>query len=345
VAGILNQTFGDFEFLIIDDASTDRTPALLAEIRDARVRVVRNETNLGLTASLNRGLALSTGEFIARQDADDDSHPERLARQIEFLHAHPPVAAVGSQARLVDGHGRSLGNKDFPLGPRGIWWAHLFDNALAHSVVTFRRATVQAIGGYDESFPASQDYELWSRLGERHQLANLPERLVTLRILDSSVTRTHRRPELIRAIQSVHAARLFPGRTLSEAELDLLAQFRSPIEPSSLERFHALFAELLEAYRAAWPEVKMSRDFARTLALQYERIGYNLLPAARRAGLAEIARAIGASPARIFHLPWIRIAALAMLGNSARQVYERLAGPPSSESSPKPTPAPGVFPR
>jgi hypothetical protein len=325
IRSVLSQTFRDFEFLIVDDASTDGTPKILRSFRDPRLRLVRNEVNSGLTVSLNRGLKTARGEWVVRQDADDLSHPERLARQLAFLSAHPAVAAVGAQARLVDGFGRSQGRKDFPIGYRSIWWAHLFDNALAHSAVTFRKAAVLAVGGYDESFRASQDYDLWSRLGDRNLLANLPERLVTLRILPTSVTRTHRQPELIRKIQTEHAARLFPGRVLSDGELCLLAQFRSRVEPASLKPFLRLFHELLEAYHAAWPETRVSGDFCRTLALQYERIGYNLLPVARGPGIRQIARAVRIWPPRLLALPWVRVIALTLFGEFARKIYARFA--------------------
>lgn len=324
VDSILGQSWREFEFLIIDDASTDRTPEYLTSLRDSRIRVVRNETNLGLTASLNRGLHLATGELIARQDADDLSHPQRLAKQAAFLSANPQVAAVGTQALLMDGQGRSQGRKDFPLGYRSIWWSHLWDNALAHSAVMFRKRVVIHVGGYDEGYRASQDYELWSRLGERHMLANLPDRLVTLRILDSSVTRTHRQPELIRRIQAAHFERVFPGRAATDEELDLIAKFRSRVDPQHIERFQTFFHALLTAYQSAWPEVRISGDFCRTLAMQYERVGYNLLPVARGQGIARIARAVRVWPPRALSLPWVRIVALAIFGDSARRLYERL---------------------
>ncbi len=324
VASILDQSWREFEFLIIDDASTDETPGFLRSMVDPRVRVVRNETNLGLTASLNRGLQLAQGELIARQDADDLSHPHRLAKQAAFLSAHPQVAAVGSQVRMIDEHGRALGRKDFPLSHRGIWWSHLWDNALAHSAVMFRRTTVLAAGGYDEGYRASQDYELWSRLGERHLLANLPERLLTLRVVPSSITRTHRQPELIRTIQAAHFSRLFPGRMFTEDELDLIAHFRTCVPPEALPRFRALHHDLSASYQAAWPEVRISGDFARTLGLQFERIGYNLLPASRSAGLRELARAVRIWPPRALAFPWMRIAAITLLGDHARRLYERI---------------------
>jgi glycosyltransferase involved in cell wall biosynthesis len=326
VESILAQSFRAFEFLIIDDASTDQTPQILRSYADERVRVIRNESNLGLTRSLNRGLEFARGELIARQDADDWSHPQRLERQVAFLDWHSAVAAVGAQARLVDGRGASLGNKDFPLTHDGICWMHLFDNALAHSAVTFRKAA----GAYGETYSASQDYELWSRLSTDHQLANLRERLVTLRVLESSITRTHKRPELIRQIQAQHFQRLFPGRTMTDEELALVGQFRTRIEPQSLPKFRAITGEWIATFCHVRPGACATADFRRTLALQAERIGYNLLETDRGAALRELARAIRTWPPRALHLPWMRIAALALLGDSARKVYARVMGRSSS---------------
>ncbi len=320
IRSILGQTFKNFEFLIIDDASTDGTAELLRAEVDPRIRVISLTENIGLTAALNRGLKEAHGEFIARQDADDLSAPRRLEYQAAFLKTNPACAAVGSQAWLMDGQGRSLGRKNFPLSYRGIAFGHLFDNALAHSAVMVRRSVVH--DGYDETFTASQDYELWSRLAERHALANLPQRLVTLRVLNSSITRTHKRPELIRRIQTEHYQRLF-ARPASEADLDLIALFRTRVTPERLREFRGLLDELCASYEMAWPGVTGSGDFRRTLAMLHERIGYNLLTLSRGAGLGELLRAVSIWPPLIFSLPWIRIAALAVLGDSARRLYDK----------------------
>lgn len=320
IRSVLAQTFQNFEFLILDDASTDGTADLLRAQNDPRIRVISLTENIGLTAALNRGLAEARGEFIARQDADDLSAPRRLEYQAAFLKTNPACAAVGCQVRLIDGNGRSLGKKNFPLGYRGICFAHLFDNSLAHSAVMFRRS---AIGeGYDETFTASQDYDLWSRLSERHALANLPQRLVTLRVLDSSITRTHKRPELIRRVQAEHYQRLF-ARPVSEADLDLIALFRTRVTPERLREFRGLLDELCASYDAAWPGVVNSGDFRRTLALLHERIGYNLLTLSRGPGLGELLRAVGTWPPLAGSMPWLRIAALAVLGDSARRLYDK----------------------
>lgn len=322
VQSILAQTFREFEFLIVDDASTDGTPDYLRTLTDPRIRILSLPQNIGLTAALNAGLREARGEFVARQDADDWSHPRRLELQLAYLQSHPRCAAVGSQARLIDGSGRSLGKKDFPLSPHGIRFAHLFDNALAHTAVTFRRAEVLSLGGYDETWTASQDYELWSRLSATHDLANLPQRLATLRILGTSITRQHKRPELIRRVQAAHYERLF-GRVPTDADLDLIALFRSRVVPERLREFRALLEELIAAYTEKHPAAATDADFRRSLSMIHERVGYNLLSLSRRAGLGELFRAIRTRPAVIFSLPWLRIGALTVLGDSVRRLYER----------------------
>lgn len=320
VESVLAQKFGDFEFLILDDASSDGTAAYLASLSDPRVRVITLEQNIGLTAALNRGLKEARGAFIARQDADDISHPERFQIQAVYLRITPACAAVGSQVRLMDRHGRSLGNKQLPLMPDAIRFSHLFDNALAHSAVMFRKTAVEEIGGYDESFPVSQDYELWSRLSERHTLANLPQYFSTLRILDDSITRQHRRPELIQRVQREHFARLF-AREPAVQELELISLYRSKIPPDKLPLFRLLLEDLVRRFKAT--QKCVSGDFRRGLALIHERIGYNLLDVSRVAAWRELMAAIGTHPPCIFSLPWPKIVALTLLGDKARQLYTK----------------------
>jgi len=182
VASILAQTFGDFEFIIIDDGSTDGTAAILDAFDDPRIRRITHPVNRGLTASLNEGLALARGQYIARQDADDVSLPDRLARQVAYLQAHPDIVVVGAQARLIDAAGRRIPDHMLakPLTPAGVRFKLLFDGPLIHSSVMFRRDVVQGrFGGYDPSWPTNQDYELWSRLAQAGcAMANLPDVLV-----------------------------------------------------------------------------------------------------------------------------------------------------------------------
>jgi glycosyltransferase involved in cell wall biosynthesis len=192
VDSILAQTFTDFEFLIVDDGSTDGTPALLARVRDPRVRVVRNDVNLGLTRSLNHGLSLARGALVARQDADDRSHPRRLAAQLAFLDREPDVVVLGTQGRYIDARGRVRSVAPWPKSTSSlaIRWQLFFDSPFIHTSVMFRKAVIWTeLGGYDESFVTSQDFELWSRLDARGcTMRNLPAALVDFRVHRRSVT-------------------------------------------------------------------------------------------------------------------------------------------------------------
>jgi glycosyltransferase involved in cell wall biosynthesis len=192
VGSILNQTFTDFEFLIVDDGSSDDTPKCLASYNDQRVRIVRNPTNIGLTRSLNRGLQLARGALIARQDVDDVSHPERLRTQVEFLQHEPDVVVLGAQARYIDAAGRIKHAAPWPkpTSPLAVQWQLLFEGPFIHTSVMYRKAVVwDELNGYDESFATSQDFELWLRIRNRgHLMQNLPSTLVDFRIHDESVS-------------------------------------------------------------------------------------------------------------------------------------------------------------
>lgn len=144
IESVLAQTFTDFEYLIINDAAVDESREIAASYRDPRIRIVDNETNLGLTRSLNRGLAMAQGELIARFDSNDVCFPERLAKQVAFLDAHPDVAAVGIQATIIDVAGRRIRRAETrrPTGEAGIRWYCLFDTPLIHPGVMYRRAVV-----------------------------------------------------------------------------------------------------------------------------------------------------------------------------------------------------------
>ncbi len=324
IESVLAQTFRDFEFLIVDDGSRDDSAAIAASYDDPRIRLIPNLENRGQTVCLNQGLTLARGEFVARLDADDLAQPERLRRQVEFLDAHPGVALVGSEAEQIDPAGHVLERVRLPADTLSIRWANLFDNSFLHSAVVFRTALVrQEFGGYDESFRCSQDYALWSRIARRHEVANLAEPLVRLRAHPDSMMRTQstRLVEEADRIQRDNLAAQFPDRAFREDEFALLRQFRFRVAPETLRAFRALREELLLAFRKAWPETQDSAEFRRTLARQHERIGYNLLDVSRRDGLAELARAVRVFPPVALEIPWMRVAALAVFGETARALH------------------------
>lgn len=189
VASMLAQTFTDFELLIIDDGSTDSTRAVLEAIHDSRLRLVANPYNLGLIKTLNRGLELAAGHYIARMDADDVSAPERLERQVEFLESHPEVDVLGTMANLIDESGKTIGKlADYPTEADDVRAYLLRECCLIHPTVMFRKDVVRALGGYDLSARHAEDYDLWLRLSDDHEIANLPEALVSYRMHRNQVS-------------------------------------------------------------------------------------------------------------------------------------------------------------
>ncbi len=204
VDSILGQTFDDFEFIIVDDGSTDATPAILDSYTDARIVRLRNEANIGLTRSLNKGLAVARGEYVARQDADDVSLPERLQKQIEFLDVHTEIAALGTAYIEVPIDGRPERLIVMPHTAESICEHLFYSHCFCHGSVVLRHTCIVAIGGYDESYRVAQDRDLWLRLAERFSLGNLVEPLYRLHVSANSITgsaRMQQRRSARRAVQ------------------------------------------------------------------------------------------------------------------------------------------------
>ena len=187
VDSVLRQTLDGFELIVIDDGAEPAIRACLQAITDPRIRYVRNETNLGLAASLNRGLALANGAYLARQDADDLSEPDRLARQAAFLDDRPDVGFLGAAFTVIDEHGRRLsvirtGTSDVVLRQRLATM-----NPFCHGSVMMRREGVRSLGGY-RALDTCQDYDLWCRMAERCRIANLAEPLYRWRLSSRAVS-------------------------------------------------------------------------------------------------------------------------------------------------------------
>ena len=182
IESILDQTFKEFEFLIINDCSTDDSRQAILSYQDPRIRLIDNPENLNQTLSLNRGLSETWTELVARMDADDISHPQRLEKQMNYLMRHPDVVAVGTNLRFIDAQGRVIGRFEFPEDDLPLRWMQLFDCPVSCGAVMFRRSVIwDKFGGFDPPIRYAQDWELWSRVLPEHLLANIPEKLVDVR--------------------------------------------------------------------------------------------------------------------------------------------------------------------
>ncbi len=192
IDSILSQTFQDFEFLIVNDGSTDHSRDIICAYDDPRIRLIENEHNLGLTPSLNKGWRLAQGEFIARQDADDISAPERLAKQIARFRAQPDLALVGTAYQEINAQGTFISNGLLPCNSTEIRWDLFFYCPFVHSAMMFRKRMIaEKIGFYNEAFSYAQDYELWWRISRCLQVANISDNLIQLRMNPSSMTATY----------------------------------------------------------------------------------------------------------------------------------------------------------
>lgn len=187
VESVLQQTYTDYEFIIIDDGSKDRTWELLNAFNDPRIRLISNEENIGLTQSLNKGIQMSRGDYLARQDADDISTSERLAMQMRFLREHPEVGVLGTWVAYIDKQGQRIGTWATPGSPPLVSWSLLFGNCIAHPSVIVRRSLLRQGLTYRPEFPYAQDYDLWVRLNTKTQLANLTDVLYWRRVHEEMI--------------------------------------------------------------------------------------------------------------------------------------------------------------
>jgi hypothetical protein len=181
IASILDQSFGDYEFLIINDGSTEPIRDVVNSFRDRRIRLVDQE-NVGLTRSLNRGLALAKGEYVARMDADDWSDPTRLAKQFSVISTNPAPALVGTHFEIVNDDDEIIEEKEIFTDDIYRLWRLQFHNNYGHGTVMFRKTSVQRAGNYDETLTCSQDYDLWSRLITKNNARIIPEFLYKYRL-------------------------------------------------------------------------------------------------------------------------------------------------------------------
>lgn len=214
---VFAQTLDDFELIVIDDASFDATPEILATTDDRRLRVVRNDAQRGIAGSLNRGLPLCRAKFVARMDADDLSAPQRFEMQVAFLDAHPDVGVCGTWVRMFAGDWHR--DRCLETDPERMRCSLVLRNVLSHPSAMMRRELFVQHGlAYDESFTNSEDYDLWSRASHCFPIGNVPEFLLFYRVHDEQVGRMRAaRHAEARRVHLAQLARL--GARLTDEQL------------------------------------------------------------------------------------------------------------------------------
>jgi len=186
IDSILLQTYQNLELIIVDDGSTDSTPTIVGACSDSRIRYFRQK-NKGLPAALNFGISKTAGKYIARMDADDISHPERLKKQVEYLEKNNSVALLGTSFNIIDESNCTIGRSYHLARNEDLQVEFLVRNPFGHGTIMVRRDALEAGGGYDEN-QVIEDYDLWWRIAKNHQVANLTEFLYSWRVVASGIS-------------------------------------------------------------------------------------------------------------------------------------------------------------
>ncbi len=264
IDSVLAQTFSDFELLVIDDGSTDDTATTLSAIDDPRL-VVISQQNQGLARSLNTGIEQARGQYVARMDADDRCHPQRLEWQLAYLKKYPHITICGGAVAAAGGDRQQVWR--YPTTPEAARCELLFRSVLAHPTVMFHRDRWQAAGlGYDETVAYAQDYELWQRAAEVVSIANLPEVLLEYTVLDwQGQGKTDRQQPYVRQVHERALTTL--GISATAQELDLhyrLAFLQGGDDEQMVMQAERWLTRLLSANHAAghYPEPQFGQMLA-----------------------------------------------------------------------------------
>ncbi|AFY29371.1 glycosyltransferase family 2 protein [Cyanobium gracile] len=223
IDSILVQVHDDYELIVIDDGSTDDSALILERLNDPRIRFFR-QPNQGLAATLNRGIAHARGQYIARQDQDDLSYPERLEKQVTFMESHPDCVLLGTWAQILEVDRPVDRFHRHPVDEAELRYQMLFNNPFVHSSVMLRKEAVQQVGGYttDPDRQPPEDFELWSRLSRVGQVANIGEVLMAYREIPGSMSRVGPSPFRRRLI-TICAENLAAAALLAPDDPDVVA--------------------------------------------------------------------------------------------------------------------------
>ena len=239
---LLNQTFKNFEIVLMDDGSTDRSVEIAEKFQDPRIKIYRNPENLGLVATLNRGLELSTGEFIARIDADDIALPERLEKQLSFMKTHPDCILLASDRALIDENGIALPSfTSQPRDPEIISWKLLTGNFITHPSVMLKKSLLPQ-NLFQEDYKHAEDYAAWLTICNLGTFQFLNERLIKYRLHPKSISKMHTETQVNSANRSL--LKYLKKTYNQEFSTESLAMWTTPQEAANYP-MKADFYELL----------------------------------------------------------------------------------------------------
>ena len=248
IESILHQSFNDFELIVIDDGSLDKTFEIIHRYNDNRINIIHHSINKGLVYSLNEGVKVSRAEYIARMDADDIALPDRLEKQLEAFEANKNLGVLGTQIALMDETcSFEVDQHHYPQSHSEIIWRMLFENTFAHPTIMVRKKVFTQ--AYREEYKHAEDYDLWTRLTGDAIFGNLSQKLLLYRRHSETVS------HLQNAVQDQHTKIIqknyfykVTGRMLSDEEGQLLTEINKRSQPLSNSQLHSIIDLLFTYY-------------------------------------------------------------------------------------------------
>ncbi len=272
IDSILEQSFGDYEFIIIDDGSKDNSSTIVSTYKDKRIRFT-SRPNKGLPASLNEGIAMATGKYIARQDADDISVHDRFQKQVAWLEKHPEVGLLGTNYLEMDAQGELIKVRNVFTQPDDLKLTLVFSNQFAHGSVMLRSSLLKKVGQYNETISSAQDYDLWTRISRVSPVYNLKDTLYHWRLYDAGFSSKN------------------PGITEDQAETVRRREFDHFC--NHINEYKLLSWHPLSTQQGMKKYLEMKSTLYREMALQYAYHGYRRY-------------AIPVSVVAIMYAPWLK---------------------------------------
>ncbi|CAN5300707.1 N/A [soil metagenome] len=230
IQSILSQSFKEFEFIILDDASTDATFSIIKKYAslDKRIVVLRNKKNMQIARSLNKGIHIAKSNIIVRMDSDDISYPKRLEKQYNFFTKHPRVAVLGSNMDIMNKLGRVISRREYLTNSNELKKISFRYSPFAHPSVVFKKNVFEEFGGYNSAMVPCEDIDLWFKIGSKYEFANIPQALLKYRLIISSNSHKNlKKLELIGFKIKINAIRKYGYKISFEDALFNMMQFVS----------------------------------------------------------------------------------------------------------------------
>lgn len=307
IESILNQTYRNFEFIIINDGSIDKTQEIIESYSDSRIICLENQENIGISKSRNKGLSIARGSYIAIMDADDISMPDRFSKQIVFLKEHPEVGVCGGWMEVINRDGRKIKTRITPTLPKVIHFALMFNCCIGQPTVMYKKAIIQDIGGYNPDIIAAGDYDFWIKTVGHHKIANLPEFLLKYRVHGKNISKKYLEKSVSSSFKS--STQLIHATLGNQFDTELQSFFkkwkcRQQMSVEEIVRMKQFIEILSNKYQQICPlDNKEKRELFHYHAFLLLNLAFRIKNVSRWKAIEYLVRAIILDPSLIIQFP------------------------------------------